>query len=134
MPWRAVPGNHDSPDTFSSHISPLEWSWDIRGYRLIGINSEAVNYQALNAALTTEKPCIVFGHYPLYEYPPADQEALRQRFKAYGVLLYVCGHDHMDSLSTDPFSGTQLLIGYWCCRGRYRLITLRGTNVEVTFN
>jgi hypothetical protein len=69
MLWRAVPGNHDSPDTFASHISPLEWSWDVRGYRLIGINSEAINYQALDAALTTEKPCIVFGHYPLFDYP-----------------------------------------------------------------
>lgn len=133
IPWQAVQGNHDTPELFARYIRPLAWSWDVGGYRLIGINSESINYSALDAALTTEKPCIVFGHFPLDVYSPADQAALRQRFQAYNVLLYVAGHYHTDSWTTDPTTGTQLLVGHWACGGRYRLITLRGSSVEVTF-
>jgi len=134
VPWKAVMGNHDTPIYFTRHISDLEWSWDVGGYRLIGINAESINYAVLDQALTLDKPVVVFGHYPLNEYPVADQEKLRQRFKSYQVLLYVCGHDHFDSWQTDAETGTQLLIGGWTCGGNYRLITLRGTTVNVTFN
>ena len=105
------------------------------GYRLIGINYEAINYAALDQALTTEKTCIVFGHLPISFYSDADQAALRQRFQAHDVLLYVAGHTHyLDTLEVDPESGTLLLVGYSGSQGRYRVITLHGTNVEVTFH
>ncbi|MGQ9494501.1 MAG: metallophosphoesterase, partial [Anaerolineae bacterium] len=29
IPWRAVPGNHDTPIVFTTYIGPLEWSWDL---------------------------------------------------------------------------------------------------------
>ncbi|MBC7233776.1 MAG: DNRLRE domain-containing protein [Chloroflexi bacterium] len=133
IPWRAVMGNHDTPSIFTAYIGPLEWSWDVGGYRLIGINSEAINYTALDNALTNEKPCIIFGHFPLSVYNTQDQDKLRQRFKAYNVLLYVAGHAHLDSWEIDPYSGTRLLVGHWACGNHYRLITLRGTNIEVAF-
>jgi hypothetical protein len=66
-------------------------------------------------------------------YNTQDQDKLRQRFKAYNVLLYVAGHAHLDSWEIDPYSGTRLLVGHWACGNHYRLITLRGTNIEVAF-
>jgi len=135
IPWRTTFGNHDSPDTFTTYLGPLQWTWDVGGYRLIGINYEAINYAALDQALTTEKTCIVFGHLPISFYSDADQAALRQRFQAHDVLLYVAGHTHyLDTLEVDPESGTLLLVGYSGSQGRYRVITLHGTNVEVTFH
>ncbi len=130
IPWRAVPGNHDTPWIFERHIGPLEWSWDVGDYRLIGINAEAINYTALDQALTHEKPCIVFGHFPLSDYTPTDRAKLRQRFKAYNVPIYIAGHTHLDSLETDPKSGTVLLTGQRAGMGHYRLITLRRFEVE----
>ncbi len=132
LPWRAVQGNHDEPDTFATYVGPLEWSWDVGGYRLIGINADAIDYTALDQALATDRSCIVFGHYPLNLYPDADQARLRQRFRDYHVLLYVCGHLHVDSLETDPESGTLLLTGQYGSQGHYRLITLSGSEVSVT--
>ncbi len=134
IPWRATPGNHDTPCVFERYIGPLEWSWDIGGYRLIGINTEAINYTALAQALTHEKPCIVFGHFPLSYCTPTDQIELRQRFKMYRVPIYVAGHTHLDSLQTDPESGTVLLTGQRAGLGHYRLITLRGFEiVDISF-
>jgi len=134
IPWRAVLGNHDTPAVFEQHIGPLAWSWDVGGYRLIGINTEAINYTALDQALTHEKPCIVFGHFPLSWCNPPDQIKLRQRFKVYNVPIYIAGHTHLDSLETDPQSGTVLLTGQRAGLGHYRLITMRGSTVEdITF-
>jgi hypothetical protein len=132
IPWHAVAGNHDSPDTFSAYIGPLEWSWDVGGYRLIGVNGDAINYTALDQALTTDKICIIFGHYPLSLYSTEDQVALRQRFSTYHVPLYVAGHLHVDSLETDPETGTLLLVGQYGSQGHYRLITLSGSDVSIT--
>jgi hypothetical protein len=141
IPWMAVPGNHDTPDVFQWHIGPLNWWWDVGGYRLIGIDSEAINrdpydpraMNALDAALTTDRPCIVFGHFPLDSegYSEETNRKLRQRFSAYRVLLYVSGHWHVDSFTTDPTTGTKLLVGHWTCGNHYRLIRLQGTRVEV---
>jgi len=130
IPWRAIPGNHDTPNAFETYIGPLEWSWDVGGYRLIGINTEAINYTALDQALTTEKPCIVLGHFPLSYCTPTDRIELRERFKRYNVPIYIAGHTHLDSLETDPESGTILLTGQRAGLGHYRLITLRGFEVE----
>jgi hypothetical protein len=132
IPWRAVAGNHDSPDTFTTYIGPLEWSWDVGGYRLIGIFGDAINYTALDQALTTDKTCIIFGHYPLSYYSAADQAALRQRFSTYHIPLYVAGHLHVESLATDPQTGTLLLVGEYGSQGHYRLITLKGSEVSIT--
>jgi len=80
------------------------------------------------------KPCIVFGHFPLSWCNPTDQVELRQRFQAYNIPIYVAGHIHQDSLETDPESGTLLLTGQRAGTGHYRLITLRGFEVEsITF-
>jgi hypothetical protein len=130
IPWRAVMGPHDTPHLFQTYIGPLEWTWDVGDYRLIGINTEAINYAALDAALTTEKPCIIFGHFPLEYCSRLDQEKLRQRFLAYNVPIYVAGHAHLNSLQTDPYSGTLLLVGQRIVRCHYRLITMRGFEVE----
>jgi hypothetical protein len=130
IPWRSVMGPHDAPHTFEAHIGPLEWSWDVGGYRLIGINTEAINFTALDQALTTEKPCIIFGHFPLEYCSPGDQSKLRQRFLAYDIPIYVSGHAHRNSQQTEPDSGTVLLIGQRTVRCHYRLITVRGFEVE----
>jgi predicted phosphodiesterase len=135
IPWRAVPGNHDTPWVFTQYVGPMEWSWDVGDYRLIGINTEAIDYTALDQALTLEKPCIIFGHFPLSYCNPTDQVMLRQRFETYRVPIYVAGHTHVDLLETDPGSGTLLLTGQRAGMGHYRLITLRGYTVEsITFN
>lgn len=141
IPWQSVPGNHDTPDVFLQHVGTLNWWWDVGGYRLIGIDSEAINryaydpqaMNALDAALTTEKPCIVFGHFPLDSegYSAETNQQLRERFAAYHVLLYVTGHWHTNSFTTDPTSGTMLLVGNWTCGGHYRIIRLDGTSVQV---
>ena len=134
IPWRAVMGNHDTPVYFERHIGPLDWSWDVGGYRLIGINTEDINYAALDQALTTQEPCIIFGHFDLSSCTPQDQDKLRQRFLTYDVPIYVAGHSHQDSLETDPLSGTLLLTGQRAGMGHYRLITVQGFEVEtVTF-
>jgi len=134
IPWRAVIGNHDTPIHFERHIGPLDWSWDVGGYRLIGINTEDINYAALDQALTTQKPCIIFGHFYLSWCTPQDQDKLRQRFLTYDVPIYVAGHSHQDSLEIDPLSGTLLLTGQRAGMGHYRLITVQGFEVEtVTF-
>ncbi|GAF93381.1 unnamed protein product, partial [marine sediment metagenome] len=112
------------------HIGPLHWSWDVGGYRLIGINTENINYTALDGALTTDKPCVIFGHFPLSWCTPADQIKLRQRFLTYDIPIYVAGHTHADSLETDPYSGTLLLTGQRSGLGHYRLITLHGFEVD----
>jgi predicted phosphodiesterase len=130
IPWRVAPGNHDTPEVFETYIGPLEWSWDIAGYRLIGINTESINYTALDQALTSEKPCVLLGHFPLSWCTPTDQIQLRQRFKTYDVPIYIAGHTHVDSFETDPESGTVLLTGQRAGLGHYRLITLRGLEVE----
>ncbi len=130
IPWRAVMGTHDAPHTFQQYIGPLEWSWDVGGYRLIGINTEAINYTALDQALTTEKPCIIFGHFPLNYLSSANQSKLRQRFVTYDIPIYVAGHVRFNSLQTDPQSGTLLVTGSRTVRCHYRLITLRGFEVE----
>jgi len=134
IPWRVVQGNHDSPGFFATAIGPLEWSWDVGGYRLIGINSESINWAALDSALTYDRPCVVFGHFPMSAYSPEEQSDLRERFARYGVLLYVAGHYHTDDLQTDTESGTLLLTGAWSCGGRYRLITLSGPKVDVIWH
>ena len=141
IPWQVTPGNHDSPDVFQRYIGSLNWSWDVGGYRLIGIDSEAINrypYEpgamyALDAALTLDKPCIVFGHFPLDSdgYSPETSRRLRERFAAYRVVLYVSGHWHANSFTTDPTTGTRLLVGHWTCGGNYRLIRLAGNTVQV---
>lgn len=130
IPWRAVMGPRDTPDTFEGNIGPPEWSWDVGGYRLIGINTEAINYGALDQALTMEKPCIIVGHFPLDHCSPVDQDRLRQRFLTYKVPIYMAGHAHLNSLQTDPYSGTLLLTGQRTVRCHYRLISLRGYQVE----
>jgi len=133
IPWRALLGPHDAPHTFQTYVGPLEWSWDVGGYRLIGINTEAIDYGALDEALTRDKPCIVFGHFPLNDCSPADQPQLRQRFRDYRVPIYVAGHKHLNSLTVDPESGTMLLIGQRTVRCHYRLITVQGFQVHVDF-
>jgi predicted phosphodiesterase len=129
VPWRAVPGNHDTPEVFGRHIGPIEWSWDLGAYRLIGINTESINYAALDSALTHGKTCIVFGHFPLSWCTPEDQARLRQRFQTYDVPIYISGHTHLDSAQVDTQSGTLLLTGQRAGLGHYRLITLHGTQV-----
>jgi predicted phosphodiesterase len=134
VPWRATPGNHDTPWIFEQYIGPLEWSWDVGSYRLIGINTEAINYTALDQALTYDKPCIVFGHFPLDWCTPVDQDKLRQRFQLYQVPVYIAGHTHLDSVRVDAQSGTVLLTGKPAGLGHYRLITLDGHSVQgITF-
>ena len=129
IPWRAVPGPHDDLHTFETFIGPLEWSWDVGGYRLIGINTEAIDYGVLDRALTPEKPCIIFGHFPLDYCSPVDREMLRQRFLEYDIPIYVAGHAHLNSLTVDPYSGTLLLVGQRTVRCHYRLIRLHGFDV-----
>ncbi len=134
VPWRAVAGNHDTRTNFQQYIGPLQWSWDIDGYRLIGIYTDNINYTALRQALTFDKPCIVFGHYPLSHCEEADQIELRDLFKTYNVPIYIAGHTHFDSLETDPHSGTLLVTGQRAGLGHYRLITLQGFEVtRITF-
>ncbi|HUT16388.1 MAG TPA: metallophosphoesterase, partial [Anaerolineae bacterium] len=130
IPWRAVIGNHDSPDNFLACIGPLEWSWDVGSFRLIGINTENINYTALDGALTTEKPCVIFGHFPLSWCTAVDQTKLRQRFLTYDIPTYVAGHIHENSLEVDPYSGTLLVTGKPTVRGHYRLITLHDFEVD----
>jgi len=129
VPWRAVPGNHDTPHEFSKAMGPLQWSWDVAGYRLIGINTEDIDYTALDNSLTHEKPCIVFGHFPLSWCDPTDQYKLRLRFRAYSVPIYIAGHTHLDSLQLDRESGTLLLTGQRAGLGHYRIVTLRDSGV-----
>lgn len=141
IPWQSTLGNHDSPDVFQRYVGSLNWWWDVGGYRLIGIDSEAINLYpdwpqamlALDAALSTDRPCIVFGHFPLDSegYSAETNRQLRARFAAHNVLLYVTGHWHADSFTTDPTSGTMLLVGNWTCGGHYRIIRLDGTSVQV---
>jgi len=133
IPWRAVLGPHDTPHIFQEHIGPLEWTWDVGGYRLIGINTEAINYAHLDAALTHDRPCIIFGHFPLKDCSPTDQPKLRRLFSQYQVPIYVAGHEHLNSLTVDPESGTLLLIGQRTVRCHYRLITVQGSEVHVDF-
>jgi hypothetical protein len=129
-PWRVLMGNHDEPGPFQLYIqSSLEWLWDVGGYRLIGINSENINYAELDRALTNQKPCILFGHFPMDWYPLQDQAQLRQRFRAFRVPIYISGHIHEDSLTTDAETGTVLLVGANSGPGDYRLITIRGYQV-----
>lgn len=130
IPWRATPGNHDTPWVFEWFIGPLAWSWDFSGYRLIGIDTESVDYAALDQALTHEKPCIVFGHFPLHWCTLHDQSELRQRFKEYHVPLYVAGHIHLDTVERDEESGTLMTTGQRSGWGHYSLITIRGRAVE----
>ncbi len=129
IPWRAAQGNHDTPYFFVQHIGPLEWTWDVGGYRLIGINTEAIDFDALDHALTYERPCIIFGHFPLEWCTPDDQRRLRERFEAYRVPIYVAGHTHQYSLRTDA-SGTMLLTGQRSGLGHYLLIALQGYTVQ----
>jgi len=136
IPWRAVAGNHDSEWAFQQLIGELQWSWDYRGYRLIGINTQGsgIDHDALRAALTHDKPCIVFGHRPFVELDPKDQRPLRELFKEYGVLLYIAGHIHLDTQVTDPVSGTVFLTGQPAFMGHYRLVTVRGRDiVSITY-
>jgi hypothetical protein len=130
IPWRALAGNHDALWAFERYVGPLQWSLDLAGYRLIGINALSIDYSALDMALTTEKPCVVVGHFPLSWLPPADQILLQQRFRTYRVLLYISGHTHIANTETDPESGTILLTGPSSEQGHYQLITLRGSTVE----
>jgi len=130
IPWRVVIGNHDSPDSFQTYIAPLEWSWDVGSFRLIGINTEAINYAALDQVLTTERTCVIFGHFPLDYCTPADQVKLRERFLTYNIPIYIAGHIHENSLDVDPYSGTLLLTGERTVRGHYRLITLHDFEVD----
>jgi predicted phosphodiesterase len=130
IPWRAVPGNHDRPlHVFVANIGPAEWTWDVGGYRLIGINAIDTDYAALREALTTEKPCILFGHYPLSRCREELAAELRQAFKDYDVPIYIAGDTHLDSLEIDPESGTYLLTGQRAGLGHYRLITVQGYEV-----
>jgi len=130
IPWHAVAGNHDTPAIFSQYIGPLEWWQDIGNYRLIGINAEAIDFAALDRALTFQKPCIVFGHYPMDWYSADDQSRLRERFKAYRVPIYVSGHAHEQSYTLDEESDTYLLVGEEVGYGQYRLITMEGYAVR----
>ncbi len=130
IPWRAVMGTHDRPHTFQQYIGPLQWSWDVGGYRLIGIYTSQINYEALDQALTRDKPCVIFGHLPLEDLSSTDQDELRRRFVAYDIPIYVAGRVRYNSLNTDPQSGTLLLTGSRTVRCHYRLITLRGFEVE----
>jgi hypothetical protein len=130
IPWRAVVGTKDTPHLFAQYIGPLEWSWDVGGYRLIGINTQAINYEVLDQALTTEKPCILFGNLPLDHLGPLDQSELRLRFILYDIPLYVAGYVRYNSLQTDYPSGTVLVTGSRVVRCHYRVITLRGFEVE----
>jgi predicted phosphodiesterase len=130
IPWRAVPGNHDRPlDFFVNNIGPPEWVWDVAGYRLIGINTIDTDFTVLDEALTTEKPCIIFGHYPLTHCTEELCAKLRQVFIDYDIPIYIAGHTHLDSLETDPESGTLLLTGQRAGLGHYRLITVQGFEV-----
>jgi hypothetical protein len=134
IPWRAAPGNHDTPAIFERYIGPLDWSLDVGAYRLIGINTENIDYSVLDAALTHDRTCIIFGHFPLSWCDPADQSKLRQRFRTYSVPIYVAGHSHLDSTEVDAVSGTVLLTGQRAGLGHYRLITLQGSEIlDITF-
>jgi len=130
IPWRATPGNHDQRWVFERFIGPLAWSWYFSGYRLIGIDTESIDYAALDQALTHEKPCIVFGHFPLYWCTLTDQQELRKRFKEYSVPLYVCGHIHQDTIERDRESGALIITSQRSGLGNYSLITIRGRAVE----
>jgi len=80
--------------------------------------------------LTFQKPCIVFGHYPMDWYSADDQSRLRERFKAYRVPIYVSGHAHEQSYTLDEESDTYLLVGEEVGYGQYRLITMEGYAVR----
>jgi len=126
VPWRAVQGNHDTPARFEMYIGPLSWTWDAEGYRLIGINTESIDYAALDQSLTADKPCIIVGHFPLSYCNPGDQVLLRQRLVQYHVPLYIAGHTHLDSSGVDAETGTLVVTGQPGYMGHYRLITLHG--------
>jgi len=130
IPWKAVSGNHDSASSYQAYVGPLEWSWDVGSYRLIGINTELIDYSALDAALTDEKPCIVLGHYPLEHCTPEDQAALRERFRVFHVPLYLAGHTHIAAEEVDPVSGTLLITGADVASGYYRVVTVSGQIVQ----
>ena len=55
---------------------------------------------------------------------------MRERFLAYSIPIYIAGHAHLNSLEADPYSGTLLLVGQRTVRCHYRLIILRGFEVE----
>ena len=133
IPWRAVAGNHDEPAIFAENINPLEWTLDVGGYRLIGINMYRFDYDTLYQSLTMDKPCVVFGHLPLDNLPIPVQAQIRQLFTEFRVPLYVAGHIHEDSLTVDAQSGTTLLVGDIVGQGDYRLITMSGYGVSVSF-
>jgi len=130
VPWRAVPGPHDTPHTFAASIGPLQWSLDIEGYRLIGINTGQIDFAALDAALDPDVPCVVFGSAPLDHLSESDRRSLRERFVAHRVPLYVSGQVRENTLRRDPESGTWLLTGQRTVRCHYRIITLKGFELE----
>jgi len=130
VPWKAVLGNHDTPNVFQTQVGPLQWSWDVGNYRVIGINTEHIDYAVLDQALTTQKRCIVVGHFPLSWCASSDQTMLRQRFGTYHVPLYISGHTHLDSRTVDPETGTVLVTGRPTGDQSYRIITMNGNQVQ----
>ena len=123
VPWKAVPGNHDT----SWPLGDADWYWDVGEYRFIGINTRISDWTVCDAALDTDKLCVIFGHHPLDD---AGWE-LRQRLQGDNVIAYVGGHTHMNALSS--FEDVALITGGRVSIGSYRLIELEGRNVTVRF-
>jgi len=123
--WKAMPGNHDT----SWPLGDASWYWDVGDYRLIGLNTRILDWTVCDAALDTEKLCLIFGHHPLDESGVSWQ--LKARLRLDNVIAYVSGHTHVNALSS--FEDIALINGGRVSIGSWRLIQLDGRNVTVTF-
>lgn len=130
IPYLIIPGNHDRISrreaNWNEVIGPTESYIDIgESYRIIGINSERINWGFLDNALKTERTCIVVGHFPI-SINAKDEEALMSRFKYYRVPIYISGHKHSDYLEYDD--GVYYLVGN--IPPTFRLIILEDGKVK----
>lgn len=119
LPWRVVPGNHDTSFPYVAN-----WIWDIAGYRIIGMNYRAPNWTWLNQAANTTLPVILVYHY-------ANDSAIQAWLDTHNVLLLLSGHLHINSTYMD--GETHIVVTARSGLGNYGLVTLRGGQVTVTW-
>jgi predicted phosphodiesterase len=136
VPRLAVPGNHDKIHTFEEYIGPSAWFYDIKGYRLIGINTNKIDWDLLCWALQSsgDRTLIFVGHHPLSYIPlePSGQGELIKLLKAYKSKTgaYLGGHIHGYRQWTDPETGILFVTGSPARSGFYTFITMDGNDVK----
>lgn len=126
-PFHVTAGNHDS----GLVPYPQGWVVDVKGVRLVGVDSRRPSLPALELALGgTSLPAVVFGHFDFGFYDPGKQAALRAMFRAHGVLAYVAGHSHLETDVLDA-SGTRFITAGPASRGYWQRIAVTGRDVAV---